>query len=218
MDKHLHTTRAPTLDASLSWREALAKAAGGSLIAESAAAGLRVAPVAARTATPAPVAEGNRFRLGSAEALIVGDGHVTLPASFAAVNAPPREVARVLAADGLAPDALRIPINNLVLATGRDPVLVDTGYGPLAGPTAGRLLPNLRAAGIEPGDVTLVVITHGHPDHIAGTVGAAGAPVFPGARYVVGRTEWDYWTARPSLAELPVTDDLRKAWWAAVRD
>jgi len=128
------------------------------------------------------------------------------------------EGARVLAADGLAPDALRIPINNLVLATGHDLVLVATGYGLLAGPTAGRLLPNLCAVGIEPGDVTLVVITRGHPDHIAGTVDSAGAPVFPGARYDVGRAEWDYWTARPSLAELPITDDLREAWWAAVRD
>ncbi len=86
--------------------------------------------------------------------------------------------------------------------TGRELVLFDTGNGDLVrGIGLGdfsKLLPLgdfcalLPAAGYTADDVDIVVITHGHPDHIGGLV-ANGAPAFPKARYVFGAAEFDFW-------------------------
>jgi glyoxylase-like metal-dependent hydrolase (beta-lactamase superfamily II) len=94
------------------------------------------------------------------------------------------------------------------------PVLVDTGhhasmavdpkgsYGPILGRAVaktirmgeGDALPDqLRARGVDPGDVKLVVMTHLHIDH------ASGVSQFPQATFVVTRREWDAATDGPGL-------------------
>jgi glyoxylase-like metal-dependent hydrolase (beta-lactamase superfamily II) len=50
------------------------------------------------------------------------------------------------------------------LLPGARPVLVDTG----AGRTARRLLKAMRAHGVDPADLALIVITHSHADHFGG--------------------------------------------------
>ena len=73
-------------------------------------------------------------------------------------------------------------------------MLVDNGSGNKFQPTAGKLLENLAANGIEPGAVTKVVFSHAHPDHIWGTLKDDGTLTFPNAGYYVSGTEWDFWT------------------------
>ena len=102
------------------------------------------------------------------------------------------------------------PYPSLVIDTGRERVLVDTGAGNLA-PTTGQLLPDLRAAGIEPESIDIVVITHGHADHIGGIVTADGKLAFPRASYVMWSTEWDFWTSTPDLSALHIPDFIRQA-------
>jgi len=46
----------------------------------------------------------------------------------------------------------------------------------------------------------VVVITHGHPDHIGG-LSKGGQPVFPNARYVFGATEFDFWNKGENVRE-----------------
>jgi glyoxylase-like metal-dependent hydrolase (beta-lactamase superfamily II) len=73
-------------------------------------------------------------------------------------------------------------------------VLVDAGIGPADAPAAawapvpGRLPEELAAAGIGPGDVTTVALTHLHTDHVGWAVVEA-RPYFPNARYVLQRAE-----------------------------
>lgn len=80
-------------------------------------------------------------------------------------------------------------------------VLVDTGIGPAGSPAAswapvpGRLPEELAAAGIQPDEVTGVVLTHMHTDHVGwavrGPVEEPAGAFFPNARYLLQRAEID---------------------------
>jgi glyoxylase-like metal-dependent hydrolase (beta-lactamase superfamily II) len=88
-----------------------------------------------------------------------------------------------------------------VLDTGKELILFDTGNGDLRRKEGlGNLKQNLAAAGYAPDDIDIVVLTHGHPDHIAGLT-EGGALTFPKARYVFGRLEFDYWRKGENIRE-----------------
>ena len=74
-----------------------------------------------------------------------------------------------------------------VLRSAGQTVLVDTGLG------NGRLIDNLEAVGVTPGDVSAVVITHLHGDHIGWNV-TDGKATFPNARYLIPRGDWEHFT------------------------
>ena len=61
-----------------------------------------------------------------------------------------------------------VEINVLLLKSGPDTILIDTGAGGAMSPTAGKLLESLKLAGTEPSAVTKVIYTHAHPDHLWG--------------------------------------------------
>jgi glyoxylase-like metal-dependent hydrolase (beta-lactamase superfamily II) len=144
-----------------------------------------------------------RFKVGDFECLTVSDGSFTYappqfppPEVFLFSNASKESLASVRQRYNL-PTPWKewvSPYICLVVNTSKHMVLVDTGAGRLA-PTTGKLLQNLRAAGIAPGDIDTVINTHGHPDHLGGNTTADGKPAFPRARYVISREEWDFWTS-----------------------
>jgi glyoxylase-like metal-dependent hydrolase (beta-lactamase superfamily II) len=105
---------------------------------------------------------------------------------------------------------LELPYTCLLIDTSRHRVLLDTGVGAFAlGPTPGKLVALLRDQGVDPGDIDTVVLSHGHPDHLGGSVDAEGRPAFHNARYVMARKEWDYWASNPNLAELGLDDSFK---------
>jgi glyoxylase-like metal-dependent hydrolase (beta-lactamase superfamily II) len=93
-------------------------------------------------------------------------------------------------------------LNNLVIDSGDHKILIDTGCGQGFQATAGRLVANLKAGGINRQDIDRIILTHGHVDHAAGTHESPGKPVFPNARYIVSAREWEYWEAGPGDNEL----------------
>lgn len=72
-------------------------------------------------------------------------------------------------------------------------VLVDLGHGPgeLSGIPTGRMLDSLRALGVEPPDVTDVLFTHLHADHV-GWASVDGVPQFPDATFWCGADDYQY--------------------------
>ncbi len=158
--------------------------------------------------------ENYRFKLGAFDCIVVSDGTFAYPhpAAIFFVNAPKQDLVGVLREHNIDLEHWEEHISPylcLVINTGENLVLVDTGAGGLA-PTTGKLLANLQAEGIAPEDIDTIIITHAHPDHIGGNIDSAGKSVFPKARYVMWKGEWDFWTSDPDLSSLHVDEHLKQ--------
>jgi glyoxylase-like metal-dependent hydrolase (beta-lactamase superfamily II) len=143
-----------------------------------------------------------RFRLGGFEVASILDSKIireglTPSHGGESLAAEVRALARANRIDS---DRYEHPFIPSLVNTGRELVLFDTGNGTLQREydqlrgrlPEGLLVERLAQAGYKPQDIDVVVITHGHPDHIGGLV-KGGKPVFPNARYVFGAAEFDFW-------------------------
>lgn len=101
-----------------------------------------------------------------------------------------------------------ITISNFLIQSGDRTILVDAGCGNAMGPTLGNLAGNLQAMGVQPGDISAVLATHLHPDHIGGMVDAEGKAVFPNAELVVHEADYTFWGDDATLAG--AADDMMK--------
>jgi len=146
--------------------------------------------------------------LGPARLDVVSDGSLTLPAGFIFDPMPQDELAPIMEQFDLSPDVLTPPCNVTLMRSGDRVVLFDVGSGPDFAPNAGTLLTSLETLGITPEDVTDVVFTHAHPDHLWGLLDDFDDPLFGNASYLIGRAEWDYWMAPDTVDTI---DDARVA-------
>ncbi len=101
---------------------------------------------------------------------------------------------------------IELALNCLLIRDGRRTVLVETGMGEQVSPRdreiyafreeGAGLVGELEKRGVRPEAVDTVILTHLHFDHAGGATirgeGGARVPSFPGAAYVVQRTEWEF--------------------------
>ena len=123
------------------------------------------------------------------------DGFVT--------NASLEEVKAALDEAFLSPEVLAIPFTPVVIQSGEDLILLDTGFADNGPPTAGMLRANLATVGIAPEDITKVLISHFHGDHIQGIRNKAGELVYPNAEIHVPEPEWAFWMDDAKMAAAP---------------
>jgi len=138
-----------------------------------------------------------RFKLGNFELTTLADSDVFIDGPFPLIggNAEKAEVDQLMV-DNLLPATKYQPgFTPMVVNTGKEVILFDAGNGAngfVARPNGGWLAQQLVLAGYTPEQIDIIVLSHGHPDHVGGIV-EGGKPTFPNARYFIGATEYDFW-------------------------
>jgi glyoxylase-like metal-dependent hydrolase (beta-lactamase superfamily II) len=165
-----------------------------------------------------------RFKIGDFQATVISDGYGPIPVRpIFAMNTTEAELAPVLKANFMQP-VIQATNNPLVVDTGRERLLVDTGFGEKIGPPFGSfpgLEENLRRAGIMSESIDVVVISHCHLDHIGGLVTKSGALAFPKAQFVFVDAEWNYWTGNRYESDVnssPMPDPFKQATIGVARE
>lgn len=148
---------------------------------------------APETTQPASNPDIFRFRIGTLDAIALKDGDIDAPndGKTFGVGQPPEQVAALLAAAGQPADVLHLSIQPLLVRDGARILLFDTGAADASFARAGRLPASLRAAGVEPAQVTDVFLSHRHPDHAGGLLTREGALAFPNATIHLSAPEWE---------------------------
>jgi glyoxylase-like metal-dependent hydrolase (beta-lactamase superfamily II) len=151
-----------------------------------------------------------RFKLGGFEIANIMDSKVIREGLHPAFGGehPAAEAAELARSNRIEANRYEHPFTPTIVNTGKELVLFDTGNGVLRREHEqlrnrlpdGRLVERLAQAGYRPDDVDVVVITHGHPDHIGGLT-EGGKPVFAKARYVFGAAEFDFWKRGENVRE-----------------
>lgn len=152
-------------------------------------AGLLI-PIAATAAGPGPAAPAaTQFNVGALRVTSLADSVYVLPndGKIFGADVGPEAVAELLKAAQAPTDTITLPVDALLVRDGSRLVLIDTGHGTKVG---GVLLESLKLAGTTPAQITDVLITHPHPDHIGGLLTDAGESAFPHAKIRFSSIDW----------------------------
>lgn len=134
------------------------------------------------------------LQIGSSGRLqTLSDGYLTIPPEMVFGSMPQDELTPFLKQKQIDATRYEPECNVTLYLDGTNTVLFDVGAGPDFMPTSGKLLDALSAVNLTPEDVTHVVFTHAHPDHIWGVLDDFDDMLFANATHYFGRTEWDYW-------------------------
>ena len=153
-------------------------------------------------AGPAPAQPAaTAFHVGKLSLASLSDAVFTMPndGKVFGVDAGPGAVADVLKAANAPTDSVTLSVDSLLVRDGARVVLIDTGLGPKAG---GVLITSLKQAGLTPDQITDVLITHPHGDHIGGLLDASGQPAFPKAKVRMSSADWTYLQSQPGMADM----------------
>ena len=145
-----------------------------------------------------------RFNLGDVEITQIFDGEVLTPPNPNFIhNATVDDTKAALRAANLPDDAIPSSYTVTIAKIGGKYVMFDSGNPPSSQPRTGRLLANMKAAGIDKTDISTIVITHFHGDHIFGLYGEGNNQAWPNIEIVMPAAEYDFWTDPSKTAPLP---------------
>src|ERR1700678_2893676 len=187
------------LTISMSRRNLLTSAAVAATVAAGFGLDQKLAFVsAAHAETPLEPTTGfYKYKVGSIEVTAVYDGIWRKPHDPTFIkNASVEETKAALANAGLTTDFMPIPLTVIVLKIGDKHVMVDAGSGVGQWQANATHLPaNMKAAGIDRGQISTILVSHFHPDHVWGLMEkGTNAAVFPNAELIVNSAEYKWWT------------------------
>lgn len=140
-------------------------------------------------------------RANAAAPALMGDGYLELTNGFVFPDTPPDAVAAAFAAPADTP--LHLPCTVPMLRVDDRVVLFDAGSGPNFMPSAGKLTQALEAAGVTPDQITDIIFTHGHPDHLWGVTDDFDDLTFPNAALHMRDAELAFWTDPATVDAMP---------------
>lgn len=162
-------------------------------------------PLAATYAAPTPVIASEArtcdFTVGALRLTALNDGQATRPNDGKTLS-PVNGVTTALANAGLPTSEFKLGFGGLLVRDGSRIVLIDTGLGSKGGPDGGKLAAALASTGITPGQITDIVISHPHGDHVGGLVATDGSAAFPNARVWFEPAAWQALKANPGSAPI----------------
>jgi len=162
------------------------------LLAGTAAPFAAAIPASAQAGAHASIASKpvhSDFALGEfrVTTLLAGSRSVDGPKGIFGLNVDDETFATVSEENFIGTEAAQFYFTPTVVNTGSEVILFDAGLN------AGGTTAALAAAGYTPDDITHVVLTHMHGDHIGGLTDDSGAETFANAAYVTGQAEFDHW-------------------------
>lgn len=130
-------------------------------------------------------------KVGDMSVTALLDGTIPIDATKLFAGAAPEKITQLLD-NSFLKNPVELSINAYLIQDGGKKILIDAGSGELMGKYGGKLTESLQQAGIQPEEITDILITHVHADHSGGLV-VAGKKIFPNAVIHVHQTEVDFW-------------------------
>lgn len=167
-------------------------------------AGLSLIPSGAANADDMmPMRAIRSFQLGDINVSVIDDGSFSMGVGMFAANAGKKAIGDLLEGYGLSRTKAEMPLQVMLVETQGVRVLIDTGMGDVTfhgnETDNGRLVQSLKSLGLTPDDIDIVLLTHGHPDHVGGLT-IQGERVFPNALHYLPDIEFEFWTQKPERA------------------
>ena len=147
-----------------------------------------------------------KYKVGSIEVTAVYDGIWRKPHDPTFIkNASIEDTKEALAKAGLTTEFMPIPLTVTVLKIGEKYIMIDSGSGVGQWQANATNLPaNMKAAGIDRSQISTILVSHFHPDHVWGLLEkGTNAAVFPNAELIVNSTEYNWWTEPGRVEKLP---------------
>jgi glyoxylase-like metal-dependent hydrolase (beta-lactamase superfamily II) len=141
------------------------------------------------------------FQLGDAKITALSDGSIGLDKSLL-TNVHEHKVDKLLKNAYVESSTVDTSVNAYIISLKDKVILVDTGTGGLFGANLNKLSISLKNAGYTPEQVTDIVVTHFHGDHIGGLI-TDGKFTYPNATLHLNKKEVDYWLNQDLYAKAP---------------
>lgn len=152
------------------------------------------------------------FKIGKCRVSILRDMLMPYTSETFFLNVDPEELSSALTEKKIDPANIPSPFLVPLLQYDDKNVLIDTGLGYAEKPfmvgdnpfeKKGRLQNLLASENVKPEDITDVIITHFHPDHIGGIFNENKELIYPNARFHAPQQEWDFWHSAKAESQSP---------------
>lgn len=169
----------------------------------------------------------HEFRIGRFQCIIFRDLMFKYQAKDYFINVDFKEVQSALGRFDITTEIIPSPYISLLMRDDDRTILIDSGIGFSNKPIVfkgkefvlkGQLGNLLKKKGIEGTDITDVILTHFHPDHIGGVFSDTGQLNYPNAIFHIPKKKWDFWHSSESKAQPPLFKFFVKNNITALRD